>query len=111
MARVRVRSNVYAAMPILASIIMGFGIYVTWVEVAKYHDPDMKPQNVPKPDLPAVIPADPVPTDAPRVSTAAPAERPTTEVAPTEGDELAPPDEGPAPPGPGPVRPKEEDEL
>lgn len=122
MARAKVRSNVYAAMPILACLIMAFGIYFTWARLAEYDDPNMKPVNVPKPKLASVIKADPVPDAAPTDATrpATDAKPKTDGEAPDEGapEDVAPPAKGgttpaapPAGDGPAGKDDREEDEL
>ncbi|MFP4055542.1 MAG: hypothetical protein ACLF0G_01600 [Candidatus Brocadiia bacterium] len=53
MARVKPRPNVYALMPVLATLIMGVGIYFTWQEVAPYTR-ELEPKERPEQRLPYV---------------------------------------------------------
>jgi len=118
MPRVRPRSNIYALMPILATIIMVGGITLTWMRISQYMgEPKARPRPpVPGPRVPnveplpaaATAPATATPTVAPddfgRVpgkegETKAPDEPAPTDKAPDEGG-VAPPAEKAEAPGP-----------
>ena len=91
MARVKPRSNVYAVMPILACLIMGYGIWRTYERIQIYTaetDPD--PKDVPLPDVPErLMPEQPKAEEAPEapVTEGEEEEAPGDEIAPTEGDD------------------------
>jgi hypothetical protein len=116
MPRVRPRSNVYALMPILATIIMVGGIALTWTRISQYlREPELGPR--PKVAGPAVPNVEPLPKTGTAPATATPSAAPDEfgrvpgteppakgpgEVAPTEKapTEKAPDEGGVAPPPP-----------
>ena len=97
MPRVRPRSNIYAFMPVLATLIMVFGIVLTWMRVADYTG-EVQPKPVPPVEGPRYPELEALAAEVPATEKAAPEELgapPEEEAAPTE-DEVAP-EEGPAP--------------
>jgi type IV secretory pathway VirB10-like protein len=100
MARVRVRPNIYAAMPFLAFLIMAVGCVFTMRRIMEYRDPNMK-YNVELPrytEEEEEAPKAPTPPEAGPVTPAAPEAAPKgdKEAAPTEGPEAAPAEGAPA---------------
>ena len=122
MARVRVRSNIYAALPFLACLVMGVGCYFAVQRLMEYRNDDIRP-NVTLPPLPGLgdeepavtpgegdTPAVPTPgTDVPDDDAPAPdgADAPADDGAvPPADDGAAPPaDDGAAPPADGGAAP------
>ncbi len=88
MPRVRPRSNVYAVMPILATLIMAFGITLTWLRIAEYLGPEPAPPPVPPAPARRNPEPRPLPTTGESVAPTTPGvgeEAAPEEVAPTEG--------------------------
>jgi len=112
MPRVRPRSNIYALLPILATLVIAFGITLTWMRIAEYM---REPVETPVPPAPPRQhpgpPTLPTTKEAPAVPApgtgeeAAPEEAAPTEGAPTEGAPTTTPEVKPAPgttPAPAP---------
>ncbi len=99
MARVRVRANIYAAMPFLAFVIMCVGCYFTIERILEYTSEEMK-ITVDLPTLPKLV-TDQTATPAegePAEKTPEAAEpEPDDEEEAAPADEPAPADEGAAP--------------
>jgi len=89
MPRVRPRSNIYALMPILATLIMAAGIAVTWMRIAEYTGPIQA-----KPLPPAPIREHPEPAVVPKETAPAKTEEPVLEPGKEKGTEGAAPAEG-----------------
>ena len=125
MPRVRPRSNIYALMPILATLIMAGGITLTWMRISEYTgETKAKPRpRVSGPQVPNVPPL-PAPSEAPTTvppaapddfgrvpgkepEAKAPDEAAPAEKAPDEGGVAPPAEKGEAPgPAVAPVEKK-----
>ncbi len=107
MARVKPRSNVYALMPILACLIMGFGIWLTWDQGVRLYREDPEIDAQPKVIKKLVLPdATPEPegdvTEEITEGEGTEEDEGATEGAPTDDDGTAPGEaDGAAPPADG----------
>lgn len=98
MPRVRPRPNIYALLPILATLIMAFGITLTWLRIAEYLGPEPTPRPVPPaPGRRVPEPPKAPPKKAPATSlTTQPTEGLGGETAPEEGAPTTAPSTTPA---------------
>jgi hypothetical protein len=97
MPRVKARSNIYAALPILSCLIMASAIGLTWWRITQYTrpvvgrpQPPAKPVQFPEPQVPKIV------EEKPATPPEEGEKKEPGEVAPTEGAEKKT-QEGPAP--------------
>lgn len=120
MARAKARSNIYAALPLLACLILAGGTALSYIRLEEYRtEPTLDPLPPGKPRQFVPV-AEPRPDDVPVDGKAKP--EGGGEAAPDEGGTVAPDEGGPAPdeggkkapttaaPAPGGAREEEEEE-